>query len=118
MQTEPSSYVLEALGWHITAGHSDWLTSGEVLAERADVRSAYLEVDSRLRPDARYRIIGMMHEENGHTEYSPVQGGIGVRLLVSPSGLQVEEFEVCVAEEVGFGLVEVCDCGRCVPAPQ
>lgn len=112
--TTQSSYVLEALGWHITAGHSDWLESGELLAGRDDVQTAYREVDSRLRPHARYRIIGMMHEDSGRTEYSPIEGGVGVRLLVSGSGLTVEEFEVCVADEVGFGLVDTCDCGRCV----
>lgn len=112
--TAQSSYVLEALGWHITAGHTDWLESGETLAGRDDVQSAYREVDSRLRPDAKYRIIGMMQDDAGRTEYSPVEGGLGVRLLVSGTGLTVEEFEVCVAEEVGFGLVDGCDCGRCV----
>lgn len=112
--TSQSSYVLEALGWHIAAGHEDFLESGEMLAARDDVRNAYLEVDSRLRPDARYRIIGMMHDDSGHTEYSPIEGGVGVRLLVSASGLSVEEFEVCVADEVDFGLVDTCDCGRCV----
>lgn len=109
-----NSYVLEALGWHITAGHSDWLDSGESLAERADVQTAYREVDSRLRPHARYRVIGMMHDDTGRTEYAPVEGGTGVRLLVSAAGLAVEEFEVCVAEEVGFGLVDFCDCTACV----
>lgn len=112
--TAQSSYVLEALGWHITAGHSDWLESGEILAGRADVQSAYRELDSRLRPDALYRIIGLMQDDNGRTEYAPIAGGVGVRLLVSGAGITVEEFEVCVADEVGFGLVDGCDCGRCV----
>jgi hypothetical protein len=119
--TAASSYVLEALGWHITAGHLDWLSSGETLAGRADVQDAYREVDSRLRPHAKYRIIGMLHEDSGRTEYSPVEGGLGVRLLVSATGLSVEEFEVCVADEIAFGLVQGCDCERCVraePAPQ
>lgn len=116
MTAASSSYVLEALGWHITAGHLDWLESGETLAGRADVQTAYREVDSRLRPNAKYRIIGMLHEDAGRTEYSPVEGGTGVRLLVTAAGLSVEEFEVCVADEVNFGLVDGCDCDRCVRA--
>jgi len=115
--TAQESYVLEAMGWHITAGHADWLESGETLADRADIRSAYEALDSRLRPDALYRIIGLMHHDSSHTEYTPVEGGRGVRLLASGDGLKVEEFEVCVAEEVQFGLVEGCDCARCMVGP-
>nr|PZM96471.1 MAG: hypothetical protein DIU77_10690 [Thermocrispum agreste] len=113
VMTAQESYVLEAMGWHITAGHSDWLQSGESLAGRADVRLAYEALDRKLRPDALYRVIGLMHHDSSHTEYTPVEGGRGVRLLVSGDGLKVEEFEVCVADEVAFGLVGGCDCTRC-----
>lgn len=115
--TPRSSYVLEATGWHITEGHADWLHSDTPLAWRDDVRAAYVEVDSLIVPHARYRIIGMLHEDIGRTEYAPVTGGTGVRLVVSAAGMSVEPFEVCVAEETHLGLVEFCSCGDCAQAP-
>ncbi|MQA61244.1 MAG: hypothetical protein GEU86_07055 [Actinophytocola sp.] len=114
--TSQSSYVLEASGWHITEGHADWLESDTPLASVDSVRAAYLEVDSLIRPFAQYRIIGLLHEDVGRTEYAPVAGGTGVRLVVSPSGMSVESFEVCVAEERNLGLVDSCDCTACADA--
>lgn len=111
--TPQSSYVLEATGWHITEGHADWLSSGTPLANRDEVRAAYLALDSLIRPRAQYRIIGMLHDDVGRTEYAPVAGGTGVRLVVSAKGMSVESFEVCVADELAIGLVDSCDCAKC-----
>lgn len=108
-----SSYVIEATGWHITEGHADWMESDEPLASRDDVRAAYHEVETLIRPFAQYRIVGLLHDDVGKTEYTPVEGGTGVRLLISPSGMSVETFEVCVADEISYGLVDACDCGAC-----
>lgn len=115
--TPQSSYVLEATGWHITEGHADWLRSGTPLASRDEVRAAYLALDSLIRPRAQYRIIGMLQEDVGRTEYAPVAGGTGVRLVVSASGMSVEAFEVCVADEMAIGLVDCCDCVKCSTEP-
>lgn len=113
MTTSQSSYVLEAAGWHITEGHAGWMRSGTPLACRDDVRDAYQRLDSLIQPYAQYRIIGMLQGDVGQTEYSPVEGGTGVRLTISTSGLSVEAFEVCVAEEASLGLVDFCDCSQC-----
>lgn len=111
--TTQSSYVLEATGWHIIEGHSDWMSSDAPLASRDDVVAAYTEVDSLIHPDAHYRIIGMMQDEVSRTEYTPVEGGTVVRLVVSAAGMSVDTYEICVATEVEFGLVESCDCSKC-----
>lgn len=111
--TTQSSYVIEAVGWHITEGHADWMESDEPLASRDDIRAAYHEVETLIRPFAQYRIVGLLHDDVGKTEYTPMEGGTGVRLVISPSGMSVEAFEVCVAEEIGFGLADYCDCTRC-----
>lgn len=113
VDSSSSSYLLEALGWHITGGHADWLESGEALAGRDDVCAAYTQLDSLIDPYAQYRITGLMDGDQSQTDYTPVNGGIGARLMVSGLGISVEAFEVCVQEEAEYGLVERCDCRRC-----
>lgn len=111
--TTQSSYVLEATGWHIIEGHSEWMSSDAPLASRADVVAAYTELDSLIQPDTHYRIIGLMQDDASRTEYTPVDGGTVVTLMVSGAGIQVDTYEICVASEVEFGLVESCDCSQC-----